>query len=166
MARRVELPEFRKYPRRRHLVLAPRGLLGEVDVSPDKGRKRLARFRKKVALQEIATECDEKIALLGRLHAFRHDQHAQLLAHRYHRTDHRLLRVVLVDVAHQGHVQLYELRLQSRKAREARITGAKVIDGDSEAHSTEFCNLRPYVLHLFERGSLRDFEDHAPRNPT
>src|SRR5215472_12994209 len=82
--------------------------------SPGEARKRLPGPREQVPLQEIALELHELLPLGLRLDPLGHHLDAELVTQRGHRADQFLLRGACVDVPHQGHVELDDLRFKRR----------------------------------------------------
>src|SRR5262249_24160818 len=124
--------------------------------APGETRERRGWLGEEIALEQIAAELDERVALLDVLDALAHDHHAHVLAERGHRANQLLLRRLLVHVAHQGHVELDDLGLKQREAREAGVTGAEIVDRDLKAHLAKPRDARGDVLDLLERCAFGD----------
>jgi hypothetical protein len=91
------------------------------------------RLCKQASLEQVTTKLDQYVALLGALDSFGDD----LLAHVVTQIDHRAhdlaLGRSLVDVAHERHVELDELRLELREASKPSIACAQVVERNPEA---------------------------------
>src|SRR6185437_9426877 len=105
--------------------------------SPRELRKWRRRFGEQVALEEVAPEVDERVALGRRLHALGDDRRANVVTERDHRRDDAALRAVRVDAANELHVELHDLGLEQREAREAGVARAEIVDGDTEPELAE-----------------------------
>jgi hypothetical protein len=75
-----------------------------------------------------------------------------------------LLGRLLVHVAHEGHVELDDLRFEQCEAREPRVAGTQIVDGDLEAHLAKPRHARRDVFDLLERSALGDLQHHTPRD--
>src|SRR5260370_22175812 len=108
-----------------------------------------------IALQEIAAEGQERVALARRLHALGDDLAAQLATQAHRRAHDVARRRRLIDVAHQRHVELDELRLEARQAGQPRVAFAQIVDGDAIAERAQATQPRRQIADLVEAGALR-----------
>ena len=70
-----------------------------------------------------------------------------------------LLHRVLVDVAHERHVELDEVAVERRERAHARVAAAEVVDRDAEAELAQLGDAVADVGLAFERRALGDLED-------
>jgi hypothetical protein len=110
-------------------------------------------------LQEIAAEAHEGVALLRDFNTFAHDHHAHVMGELGHGPHQLLLGRVQVHVSHESHVELDDLRLQQRKARQPCIPRPQIVDRDAEAHLPERGDAGAHVFDRIERSAFGDFEN-------
>src|SRR5260370_36551403 len=67
----------------------------------------------------------------------------------------------LVDVAHEGHVELHDLGLERREAREPGISRTEVVDRDPETETPQSEDTSLNILNVVNGRALRDLKDDA-----
>ena len=113
---------------------------------------------------EIAPLGGQRVALADGLHALRHDQGAELAAHRHEGADDDAVGGARVEASHERHVELDDLGLEEREGRQAGVAGAQVVHGDAEAHRAQTTHARLGVAHVVERRALGNLEDDSARD--
>ena len=82
---------------------------------------------RRLDLQQVAAEVDQHVALARGLDALAHHQGADVAAYLDHRLDEPPLERLLVDVAHQRHVEIHDLRANVDDAGEGGVAGAEIV---------------------------------------
>jgi len=67
-----------------------------------------------------------------------------------------------VNVAHQRHVELDDLRLEHGEARQPGVTRAQVVQSDAEPEVSQLGDSRLNVFDVIDRRALGDFEHDPP----
>src|SRR5439155_16047520 len=111
------------------------------------------------ALQVVAAELDQAVALLGLLDAFGDDLEALVAGKAQQEADEVSRRGVLVDVAHEGHVELDELGSEVGDGAEAGVARAEVVDGDAEPGAAQRLELPADLQEVAQRRALGQLED-------
>src|SRR5688572_14224487 len=130
-------------------------------LSPTHARKAPRRLREQEALEEVATDRDERVALGAGFDTLGDDGDAERLAERLQRCDQAALDRLPIDAAYERHVELDDFGLKVREARQGRVPGAEIVHGDAIAVGAQRRDTILNVAKLLERSAFRDLEHDA-----
>jgi hypothetical protein len=111
-----------------------------------------------VALHRFAAVGAQVARLRFGLDAFGHQVQAQAARDRDDRQDHRIVALLVVDLLHEGLVDLDRVDREAVQVGQRRIAGAEVVDRHRHAQLAQFVELLDRVLRIADADVLGDLD--------